>query len=308
MKMKALKNKQPGQGNGTTDHKQLLFTPEEAKLLAPLLDQHPPITNLAISQLNVDLSYQERPRERIVHQVATQLTDALLNVFVVAQRPDGSYWVMDGESRRQGILRRGEKHREVRCLVFQTQGREQEALMWAVLNSKRTREPIKLVNRFIAYHVAGTDKGFIATVEKCGYNLVGKTHRTLGGPYYVFKAWQLDGNGSVMQKALFAVNDNWRDKYKIDGYMVLGIARLYHMVHRTVDDQVRRVLHRMSPSDIMDKVTKRWAMSGGKTRIHPDEKPRLISRVLADEINRNPGKGGKIDIRALAEDAEEAHP
>jgi hypothetical protein len=52
----------------------------------------------------------------------------------------------------------------------------------------------------------------------------------------------------------------------------------------------------------MDLVSRRWAKAGNKApRIHPDDKPKLISRVLADEINKNPGKSGRIDILKLDE-------
>jgi hypothetical protein len=279
-----------------------VFTVDEMKLLKSVLDQKPPIVELPISALNVDMSYQDRPRERIVHQVESNFSEALLGIFKVSRRPDGSYWVCDGESRRQGILRRGEKQRVVRCEIFELEGPKQEALLFAWFNSRRSKEPTKLETNLQAYGIAGTDHGFAKAVQDCGFTLVRGGKRHLRGPGYAVQAWDLDGDGTAMRKALFALKDSWRDLYEIHGYMVLGVARLYHYSRKTIDEQVRRILHRMPPNKIMDLVSRRWAKAGNKApRIHPDDKPKLISRVLADEINKNPGKSGRIDILKLDE-------
>jgi hypothetical protein len=279
-----------------------IFSADEMKLLKPILEQKPPIIDLPVSSLNVDMSYQDRPRKRIVDQVATNFSEALLGIFKVSQRPDGSYWVCDGESRRQGILCRGEKQRVVRCEVFETEGQKQEALLFAWFNSRRSKEPTKLETNLQAYSTAGTDHGFGRAVHECGFTLVRGGKHQLRGPGYALQAWDLDGDGTAMRKALFAVKEAWRDRYDIHGYMVLGISRLYHYSRKTIDDQVRRLLHRKSPDMIMELVQRRWAKAGAKgARIHPDDKPKLVSRVLADEINKNPGRSGKIDIEKLDE-------
>jgi len=287
--------------NGSEKPPKEMFSPDERKMLKPILEQKPPIVELPVASLNVDLSYQDRPRERIVNQVATNFSEALLGVLIIAQRPDGSYWVCDGESRHQGILRRGEKQRVVHCQVFQTEGPKQEALLFAWFNSKRSKEPTKLANNLIAYGVAGVDRGFARAIEECGFTL-GKGRRQLRGPSYVQTAWSLDGDGTAMRKALYTLKDAWRENYQIHGYMVLGVARLYHHVPKSIDEQVRRILQRNSPEAIMDRVARRYASAGGKSpRIHPDDKPKLVERVIADLINRNPGSAGKIDLAKLDE-------
>jgi len=287
--------------NGKDERHREMFSPEEKKILRSILDQKPPIVDLPVAALNADMSYQERPRERIVNQVATNLSEALLNVLIIAQRPDSTYWVIDGESRRQGILRRGEKQRVVHCQVFQTEGQKQEALLFQWFNSNRSKQPIKLANSLIALGVAGVDRGFTKTIEECGFTL-GKGRRQLRGPGYVLQAWNLDGDGTAMKKALYTLKDAWRENYRIHGYMLLGVARLYHHVPKSIDEQVRRILQRNSPDAIMDRVARRYASAGGKSpRIHPDDKPKLVERVIADLINKNPGAAGKIDLAKLDE-------
>jgi hypothetical protein len=289
--------------NGKDKKTKPLFSAEEWQLLQHCLAQNPIISELPVEVLNIDYSYQTRPRDDMIYQIASQFCEPLLGVLKVSQRPDRTYWIADGATRALAILSRGEKHRLVRCEIYQTEGRQPEALLFAWLNSKRSKKPIKLETNLQAYNVAGTDRGFGKAVEKCGYVLVGGGKRHLHGPGYVKQAWDLDGDGTVMTKTLFAIKDAWKDKYKVYGYMVLGIARVYHYSRKTVDDQVRRVLQRKPPDEIMELVLRRYATAGGKARIHPDDKPRLISRVIVEQINRSPGKSGKIDITKLESDA-----
>jgi hypothetical protein len=278
-----------------------IFSADEQKLLKKILDQNPPIVELSAGDLNVDLSYQDRPRDRIVTQIVNHFSPAFLGVLKIAQRPDGTYWVCDGATRVQALLARGDKERLVRCEVFQTEGQRQEALLFAFFNSKRSKEPTKLITNLQAYSVAGTDKGFGAAIEHCGFSLT-KGRRQLHGPSYVMQAWQLDGDGTAMKKALFTLKEAWRDLYPVHGYMVKGVALLYHTQRRSIDEQLRRVLQRTPPEEIMDRVTRRYAAAGAKrSRIHPDDKPHLVARILADAINRNPGKSGTIDINKLAQ-------
>jgi hypothetical protein len=282
-----------------------LFSAEEKKILDSILDQDPPVIELSISVLNVDLSYQDRPRDRIVNLVTTNFSQALLGIFSIGQRPDGSYWVCDGASRLQGLLNRGEKTRMVKCQVFQTTGPQQEALLFAYLNSRRSKEPTKLITNMQAYNVAGTDKGFGKAIAECGFTLT-KGKCQLRGPVYVRMAWDLDGEGIAMRKALFSVKDCWRDKYKVPGYLIFGIALLYHSQARPIDDQVRRILSKNAPVDIMDAIAKRYMKAGGPVRLHPHDQAKLTAHVLADMINKNPGKSGRIDIGRLNRAEDEA--
>jgi hypothetical protein len=41
------------------------------------------------------------------------------------------------------------------------------------------------------------------------------------------------------------------------------------------------------------------AKSGGKRLIHPHDRPKLITAVIVEQINKRPGRGGKIDIKQL---------
>jgi len=292
-------------GKDMTRVQKPMFTVDEWRLVKPVLDQKTTIAELSIAQIEIDYSYQTRPRERIVTQIANNFLESLVGVLKVSQRADGSYKVMDGASRVLAIQARGEQ-RIVRCEIYQVDSAKQEALLFAWFNSNRSHQPIKLETRLKAEHEAGTDHGFGKLIEHCDFTLVGGGPRHLDGPGYSVQAWHLDDDGTALEKALFALKSEWRErhKHKISGYFILGIARLYYAFRmKSIDEQVRRILGRRSPEQLMEMCARRYARAGGRAlRIHPDEKPRLISMVLALEINKNPGKSGKLDLNKLDEE------
>jgi hypothetical protein len=302
MEMMSADAKSHANGKDPSRHK--TFTVAEHKLLDSILGQNPPIVELAIEVLSTDWTYQTRPRNRILNQIINDFKEGGLGVLVISQRPDKTYWVCDGETRRQGLMARGDKHRLVRCLVYQTQGQKQEALLFAWFNSRRSKEPIKLETYYQALHVAGTDGGFGKLIENCGFKLNATGKRRLNGIGMVRIAFDLD-DGSALERTLFAIKEAWIDKFKIYGYMVLGIALLYHgCARRSIDEQVRRILNRKTPDEIMDLVAAKYLKAGGK-HLRPDDKPELIMRVIAAEINKNPGKAGKIEPKL---EPHELHP
>jgi len=293
-------------GNGKDRAPKPMFTIDEQRVLRSVLEQKTRIEELPISSLEIDYSYQTRKRDRIKTQIISNFSEALLGVLKVARRPDGSYKVMDGVTRVEAIQARGEKQRVMRCELFEVEGVKQEALLFAWFNSKRSHEPIKLETRLQAEMEAGTDRGFGKLIYRCDFTLVGGGVRHLDGPHYALQSWALDDDGTALEKTLFALKSEWRDKHKhkIPGYFIHGIARLYYAYRaRTIDDQVRRILNRKSPEELWEMCVRRYTKAGGRAlRIHPDERPKLISTVLALLINKNPGKTGTLDLRKLDED------
>jgi hypothetical protein len=291
-----------GKPNGKT-----LLTPEEEARVGHILRAKTQLVEIPIGSLNVDPDYQERKRRRIGDQIKRELYEGMLGVLKVSQRPDGTYWVIDGETRREAILNLegGDSQRLIRCELYQVPGPREESLLFAIFNSKRSHEPTNLSTNLQAYKVAETDHGFGKAIEECGYTFKGKF--AIRGPHYVEKAWDLDGDGTAVKKALWSMGV-WRQRgYPIYGYLIEGVARLHHTQRpRAVDDQVRRILQRLSPDELMEKVIRRYARSSeNRPRMHPDDKPKLVAKEIALEINKSPGKAGKIDLRKLgAEDNE----
>jgi hypothetical protein len=296
-----------GKPNGKAREPKPLFSPEEMKLIHGILDLTPDIIELTVAEINIDYSYQDRKRARIQREIATDLKPGLLGVLKISRRPDATYWAVDGATRVLGLSDRGEKVRKLRCEIYPMDGPKVEAVMFAWWNSRRSHTPTALENNFQAAYIAGTDGGFGKAIYDIGFDLIGgNKFRHLHGPGYVRTAWDLDGNGTVMKKALFSCKDAWRDKFSFPGYVTLGVALFYYKTRpKSVDEQLRRLLHRKSPDEILDAITKEWLKTGGKGRIHPDDKPRMIAAWIAHTINKNPGSAGKIDISRFKEEEPE---
>jgi hypothetical protein len=276
------------------------YTIEQYKMLQSVLDQHPAVVELPVSSLRVDDTYQDRPREKMIVQIVQNFTPALLGIALVSERPDGSLYIVDGETRRQALLQRGGPD-TMRCQVFKTSGCTEEALFFSLVNSNQSRRAIKLLQKLQAYHIAGIDKGFGRAIKECGFSLTrGKTQ--LRGPVFVKMAWDLDEDGTIMKKTLMGARAVWGDHaYDAHGYVFLGIAKLYHsQLPKVIDAQVRRALKTTTPKDIADEVAKLYVKhGGGKMHMHPAEQAEMVAGFIGGIINKSRGAGGKVDLKKL---------
>jgi hypothetical protein len=281
-----------------TDYK---YTSEQYHLLAPVLNQNPPIVELHITSLRVDNSYQDRPREKMVAQIVQNFSEALLGIAVIAERPDGTLYVVDGETRRQAMLEMGMTSRRMRCQVFKTMGSKQEALLFSLLNSNQSRRPIKLLQKMQAYYKAGIDGGLGEAVHECGFSFErGKTQ--LRGPDFIRKAWELDRDGTVMKKSLLGARHAWGDAaFTVHGYIFLGIALLFKsQLPRPIDAQVRRALKGTTPTEIVDEMAKKYVKHGGRNmHLHPHEQAKMVAGIIGGMVNKSRSSEPKLDLDRL---------
>lgn len=96
---------------------------------------HPTTQTLAIDQLNVDSSYQRKSLTS-PKKMARNWDPRAAGQIVVGRRPDGSYWIIDGQQRRTAM--RILQITTWDCLVIPTNGPEDEAKIFALLNGGRT--------------------------------------------------------------------------------------------------------------------------------------------------------------------------
>lgn len=82
------------------------------------------MVRLPIDILKVDL-YQKRVREHKVKSIVSEFNPVSLGLIHVSLREDGTYWIMDGQHRTEGLRRMGVKY--VDCLVFTGLSYEDEA-------------------------------------------------------------------------------------------------------------------------------------------------------------------------------------
>lgn len=273
---------------------------DERKLIWSVIQQSPRTVDIPLHKLNIDYSYQDRPRARLVDLIATQFAVGMLGTFIVSERPDGTFWVCDGATRKLGLEKGGQGNRSVPCQVFKTSGIKQEALLFKIYNGFRKQVP--LANRLNAEGVAGLN-GLRATVNRCGYSLIGNGKNVLKGATFLMKAYEID-DGISLEKALYSLHSSWGSEERLDGITVLGVSQLIHSQKKSIDEQLRRTLRRTPQEKIDEIVTKIWG--GGRkmgARLHPDSRPPLVAKALALLINKYPGRSGSIDIGRVEEEA-----
>lgn len=84
---------------------------------------------------NVDESYQRSKNGRQIRRMNSHYNPAAIVVFYIAQRPDGSYWLLDGSQRQELLKLHGVPH--VWCMVIQSTGRAFEAKLYQDLFERR---------------------------------------------------------------------------------------------------------------------------------------------------------------------------
>jgi hypothetical protein len=276
------------------------MSPEERTVLESVLRQEVVFEHLPLNQISIDMEYQDRPRKTLVGQIATQFSEVMFGHLIVSKRPNGTYWVVDGATRKLGLEAGGQNNREVRCQIIRTEGQKQEALLFKHYNCNRKMVP--LANRLNAEGVAGIS-GLVDVVKKCGFQLIGNSKKTLKGISFLVQAYNFD-EGKSLERALYSMKSCWDGRHRLDGGNILGAAALYHSQRKTPDKQVRKVLLRKGPDDIEQMVQLTWGKGSRKVsaRLHPADRWKFVAKALLFEINKaTRNEEDKLDIDKLNE-------
>jgi hypothetical protein len=104
---------------------------------------------LPIDKLEVDHSYQRdrQLHEVVLDRVAREWSWPLCEVITVARRPDGSYYVVNGQGRVIAAKKRGD-FAKLPCMIFEMKGPEEEAATFA--RGQRTRVGLKAAEGYRA--------------------------------------------------------------------------------------------------------------------------------------------------------------
>ena len=98
--------------------------------------------------LVIDESYQRKHiRWHIVDAIANDFSWVQFGVILVAQRPNGRYYVFDGQHRKYGADRI-ESVSKIPCMVYQSSGEVDEAEWF--LNIQANRSPVTAIDKFNA--------------------------------------------------------------------------------------------------------------------------------------------------------------
>jgi hypothetical protein len=127
-------------------------------------------------ELHIDHDYQRTHVSNVrVNDIAREFSWVAFGVLLVAERPDGSKWVFDGQHRKLGADKRSDIQL-LPCMVYQCSQRVNEAE--GFLKSNTSRGPVKAIDKFNALVMAGEPLAVEVKhmVESSGYEI----NRTTG--------------------------------------------------------------------------------------------------------------------------------
>lgn len=108
----------------------------------PQIGAPPSLEQVPVARLSVDPSYQRatdgEASRRIIIGMVKKWDWSLCQPLVVARRPDGDLYILDGQHRHAGAVERGDIH-FLPCVVLSSLGIEEEARTFVELNTRRQR-------------------------------------------------------------------------------------------------------------------------------------------------------------------------
>jgi hypothetical protein len=98
---------------------------------------------LPVSQLKIDYVHYQRPpvSKTKIQNMFDNYKQAAFGTLLIAERSDGSLWIVDGQQRYLVCKMRNESM--VPCSVFSSTGHRHEAEVYTLVNSGETRTPLK---------------------------------------------------------------------------------------------------------------------------------------------------------------------
>lgn len=143
--------------------------------------------------LHVDKAYQrDVASQNRVLQFSRDWSWIACGVLTVAQRSDGTYWLIDGQHRKLAADRRSDIH-EMPCIVFTASHRGEEAAGFVRANVHRG--PVKSLDQFKARLMSGDDLAISVNgmVESVGYRVAnGGARYTVSCVAALMKEWERD--------------------------------------------------------------------------------------------------------------------
>lgn len=110
---------------------------------------------LPIDDLRVDHAYQRGVlSDATVLNIARSFSWDAFGIVTVAERDNGSFWILDGQQRVEAARRRGDVKR-IPCAVFKSTGRTWEARIFRMLNLNRA--PVRALEKFRSAVIAGIE-------------------------------------------------------------------------------------------------------------------------------------------------------
>ena len=205
---------------------------------------------IAVEDLNISDAYQRTIVSGRVNRIAKNLDQDAFGSLTVAQRKDGSYWVVDGMQRLTAARKLGIGM--VPCDVFDSEGQEHEARVFRLKNRERTN--VSSIALFRAQLTEGDEQSLAIAevVRKAGFKLALR-EESAKWPYIravkaLERSFQRVG-GEGLAIALAVVNEAWPgEDGALQGDMIEGVCWFFK---KQPDFDRDRLVSRLSKKSIM---------------------------------------------------------
>lgn len=201
--------------------------------------------------LNIDESYQRLAflNKGLVNFISNNFDADACHVLTVAQRKDGSYWVVDGMHRLLGGRKAGIKR--FRCRLFPSEGNCTEADMFTRINIQRTN--VSSLSNFKARCTAGERIAteIQAILSKYGFSVDGGRI----GAFKACTALEKAHKSGVLDDVLFIISQSdwnssarWNEMLCQANLLQMLTIFLVKFAGKVNKDRIVQILQQMAPS------------------------------------------------------------
>jgi hypothetical protein len=258
------------------------------------------IENVELALLNVDETYQ-RNLKAYHKKIAADFNPAAAGVLCVGRRGDDSLWIIDGQQRREAMLKAGLT--KWKAVVLYSSGVQYEALIYKQLNSGTTRKGLTTGELFKGCLAAKDPvaEATVRAVERAGLRYTLHRRGSKGFPeltcigllYKMVSRWGED----LVSRGLALVARTWPGQKEVMGEVFpYAVTYLMGYFGDVIDEQrFEEVLSKISPRQILLDI----AASGSGTRYGE------AIRVMCKYYNKKL-RSEKLKLKLLVEDEEVA--
>jgi uncharacterized protein DUF6551 len=155
--------------------------------------KQPVAKDLRVSQLMVDRKVQRGLKAERVRKIAESFNEIALGTVIVSGRTDGTYHIIDGQTRVAAMKQLGMDDDVVSCLVHEGLTLSEEAILFRLHNDTKQVQPI---TKFLVRVVEGDAKAvqMMRSLTAHGWQVTGATNRGCFSAVAALE-WVHDGAG-----------------------------------------------------------------------------------------------------------------
>jgi len=246
----------------------------------------PQLRWLAVDSIRVDHNYQRGIKRNRVNKIMRNFDWSLFGALLVAEKPDGSYWVYDGQHRLEAA-KLHPKIDEIPVQISKFDNVRGEAAAFLGVNVNRSA--VTTVERYWAGLEAGDPDmmAVCAVLDEAGCEVVGvageKALNKTSAVMAISRSIKINGEAALV-KALTTIRSSWPTQHgALKGVIINALASLYRHNKIGINQQIMvDVLSDVSHKKLTADAEVLRDISGGSAE-------KNIKQVLISKYNKAKG-------------------